>query len=204
MAASTHFPRLVVPAAIDAMTGRPREVDLVVPRYLDFDQVYREHFTFVWRSARRLGVYEAALDDVVQEVFVIVHRRLGEFEGRSSVRTWLFGIALRVARDHRRSSARKSPEGTVDPDTLRATGLGPSESVEKAEAVRTLYAILDQMDDERREIFVMAELEQMTMPDIAETLSVNVNTAYARLRSARQMFEDALERHRARDQWRLR
>jgi RNA polymerase sigma-70 factor (ECF subfamily) len=168
------------------------------------DDVYREHFSFVWRSAKRLGIGESSLDDVVQEVFVIVHRRLGEFEGRSSLRTWLFGITLRVARDHRRSAARKSADGSVDLDTLVATSPGPGEALEKADAVRLLHAILDQMDDERREIFVMAELEQLSMPDISETLGINVNTAYARLRAARQSFEDALARHRARDEWRLR
>lgn len=147
---------------------------------------------------------DASLDDVVQEVFVIVHRRLGEFEGRSALRTWLFGITLRVARDHRRQAARKGPEAAVDPDTLRANAPGPAEAMEKAEAARVLHAILDEMDDERREVFVMAELEQMTMPDIAGTLGVNVNTAYARLRAARQAFEAALARHRARDEWRLR
>jgi RNA polymerase sigma-70 factor, ECF subfamily len=209
VAASTHFPRLVGPEAIDRVgvrpslstpveerTGSPAEITLV------FDDVYRAHFAFVWRSARRLGVREASLDDVVQEVFVIVHRRLADFEGRSSIRTWLFGITLRVARDHRRSTARRSPLGdAIDPDTLRATSSSPAESMEKAEAVRLLHTLLDELDDERREIFVMAELEQMTMPDIATTLGVNVNTAYARLRAARQMFEDALARQRIRDEF---
>jgi RNA polymerase sigma-70 factor (ECF subfamily) len=171
---------------------------------LELDDVYREHFAFVWRSARRLGVRDGSLDDVVQEVFVIVHRRLGGFEGRSSIKTWLFGITLRVARDHRRSTARREPAEPIDPDTLRTSAPGPSESLEKAEATRLLHAILDEMDDERREIFVMAELEQMTMPDIASTLGINVNTSYARLRAARQSFEEALSRHRARDEWRLR
>jgi RNA polymerase sigma-70 factor (ECF subfamily) len=175
------------------------------PVALDFDDVYRDHFAFVWRSAKRLGVRDGSLDDVVQEVFVIVHRKLAEFEGRSSVRTWLFGITLRVARDQRRGVARKGSGdgGAVDPDSLRATTPGPGESTEKAEAVRLLHTILDEMEDERREVFVMAELEQMTMPEIAGTLGLNVNTAYARLRAARLAFEDALARHHARDQWRL-
>jgi RNA polymerase sigma-70 factor (ECF subfamily) len=217
VAASTHFSRLVQAPdiegsevasyrpmikasglsllAADPQQGLVRGV---------FDDVYRQGFAFVWRSARRLGVRDASLDDVVQEVFVIVHRRLGDFEGRSSIRTWLFGITLRVVRDHRRSVARREPAEVIDPDTLRAAEPGPGESLEKAEAVRLLYAVLDEMDDERREVFVMAELEQMTMPDIAIALGVNVNTAYARLRAARQTFEGALARHRARDQWRLR
>ncbi len=171
---------------------------------LDFESVYRDHFSFVWRSVKRLGVGEAFLDDVVQDVFVVVHRRLADFEGRSTIKTWLFGIALRVARDHRRSILRKAPREIVDPDSLWATSPGPAEATEKAQAVRLLHSILDELDDERREIFVMAELEQIPMPDVADTLGLNVNTAHARLRAARQTFEAAIARHRARDEWRLR
>ncbi|MFO0739429.1 MAG: sigma-70 family RNA polymerase sigma factor [Labilithrix sp.] len=202
MGATTHLPRLVTPDAATLVAEGSAEV--FVPC---FDDVYRDHFAFVWRSAKRLGVREASLDDVVQEVFVIVHRRLAEFEARSSLKTWLFGITLRVARDHRRSVARKNREGDggqIDPDTLRSTTPGPSENIERSEAVRLLHALLDEMDDERREIFVMAELEQMTMPDIASTLGLNVNTAYARLRVARQAFEEGVARAKARDEWRLR
>ena len=89
-------------------------------------------------------------------------------------------------------------------DSLDAKAPGPRESMERAEAVRLLHAILDEMDDERREVFVMAELEQMPMPEIAVAVGINVNTAYARLRAARASFEAALARHRARDEWRLR
>lgn len=208
MAASTHAPTLVdhrIEARGEregaaARGGEPRSTAVE----LDFDAVYRDHFSFVWRSAKRLGVREPSLDDVVQEVFVIVHRRLVDFEGRSALKTWLFGITLRVARDHRKSAARKSPESAVDPDVLRATTPGPAEAVARADAVRVLHAILDEMDDQRREVFVMAELEELAMPEVAETLGVNLNTAYARLRAARQLFEAAVERHRARDEWRIR
>jgi RNA polymerase sigma-70 factor (ECF subfamily) len=144
---------------------------------LEFDAIYREHFAFVWRSARRLGVREASLDDVVQEVFVVVHRRLSSFEGRSSLKTWLFGVTLRVVRDHRRSARRREDVADVDPDALRAEEGGPSEQAEKAEAVRAL---------------------------VAGALGINLNTAYARLRAARQSFEQSVARHRARDGWRLR
>ncbi len=167
-----------------------------------FEDVYHSQFRFVWRSAKRLGVRDAALDDVVQEVFVVVHRRLADFEGRSSMTTWLFGITLRVVRDHRRSLRRRDVGSEVDPDSLRAGGDSPAERAENAEAVRLLHALLDELADERREVFVMAELEQMVMPDISEALGINVNTAYARLRAARQEFEQALARHKARDGWR--
>lgn len=201
MSASTHLRIVGSEAVFDQAVPAP-----ALPRRqsLVFDDVYREHFAFVWRAAKRLGAGEGSLDDVVQEVFVVVHRRLGDFEGRSSVKTWLFGIALRVVRDHRRAVRRRPVEPAVDVDTLQSSANGPAEHAEKAEAVRVLHALLDQLADERREVFVMADLEQMTMPEIADALGINVNTAYARLRLARQEFEQALARHRARDEWRLR
>src|SRR3954469_13759456 len=203
MSASTHLPILVGPSSV--LEPLAAECGERAPAFEApaFEDVYGSELGFVWRSAKRLGLRDAALDDAVQEVFVVVHRRLAEFEGRSSLRTWLFGITLRVVRDHRRSARRRDPGPPVDPDSLRATGSGPAESAEKAEAVRLLHTLLDELDDERREVFVMAELEQMPMPEIAEALAINVNTAYARLRAARQEFEQALSRHRARDAWRL-
>ena len=202
MAASTHLPILVEQEGYDRAAPALREpARRVCARPLAFEDVYRDELAFVWRSARRLGVRDAALDDVVQEVFVIVHRRLEQFEGRSSLRTWLFGITLRVTRDHRRSTARRQADvrPDVDLEALPATTRDPGESAERAEAVRLLHALLDELDDDRRAIFVMSELEQLPMTEIALTMGLNVNTAYARLRSARQDFEAALARHRARD-----
>lgn len=175
-----------------------------------FEETYDKHFDFVWRSVRRLGVNEAAVDDVVQETFLVVHRRLAEFEGRSSINTWLFGILIRVARDHRRHVRRKAPhtlhvEASVDPETLTARAdQSPHENAMKTEAVQTLHAILDELDDDKREVFILAELEQLTAPEIAEALSLNLNTTYSRLRAARQEFDEAVARTRARDQWRHR
>lgn len=211
MSASTHG-SIIVGSLIGSSHALSREAAdppvagaaLPAPRaVIELEDVYRTFFPFVWRSAKRLGVRDASLDDVVQEVFVVVHRRLATFEGRSSLKTWLFGITLRVVRDHRRSVRRKDPGCEIDPDTLARPG-GPADDMEKAEAVRLLHTLLDQLDDERREVFVMADLEQMAMPEIAEALGINVNTGYARLRAARQDFEQALARHRARDEWRLR
>jgi len=204
VSASTHLP-ILVGATPAPLSGRDRRAvhDAAAVPALSFDDVYHAHFPFVWRSARRLGLRDASLDDAVQEVFVVVHRRLADFEGRSSLKTWLFGITLRVVRDHQRSARRRDTGPEVEPDTLRATGSGPAEHAEKAEAVRLLHALLDELDDEKREVFVMAELEQMPMPEIAVALGLNVNTSHARLRAARQDFEQALARHRARDMWRL-
>jgi RNA polymerase sigma-70 factor (ECF subfamily) len=169
------------------------------PRPASFEAVYDEHFAFVWRTVRRLGVAERSIDDAAQDVFIVVHRRLGEFEGRSSIKSWLFGIARRVAKDHRRRSQRKD-RGEALPETLAdAAALSPREAASRAEALRVLYDILDNLDDDKREVFVLAELEQMTVPEIADAIAVNLNTVYSRLRAARRAFEDATARHRARE-----
>lgn len=165
---------------------------------LEFTAVYDEHFAFVWRSLRRLGVPPRALDDAAQDVFIVVHRRLAEFEGRSSVKSWLFGIARRVAHDHRRRIGRKERTEEL-PETVEDVRSGnPAVDAERAEALRALHEILAAMDEDKREVFVLAELEQMTVPEIAEAISANVNTVYSRLRAARQVFEAAVARRLAR------
>jgi RNA polymerase sigma-70 factor (ECF subfamily) len=170
----------------------------------DFDAVYREHFRFVWRVARRLGVEPAFLDDVVQEVFVVVHRRLPDFEGHSTLRTWLYGIVRRVGADHRRALRRKPTAGAAaragaqgeDDDHGARAGTAPDAEarVERAEQVRLLRRLLEGLDDGKREVFVLAELEEMTVAQIAEALGENSNTISSRLRAARREFEEALER----------
>lgn len=173
----------------------------------DFAQVYRELFGFVWRSTRGLGVPPAALDDVVQEIFMVVHRRLRDFEGRSSIRTWVSGIVLNVVRHHRRHLARKSPPRTggeepLEPDQQMSPRPDPLEGALLAENARKLQRLLDTLDDDKREVLVLAELEELSIPEIAEALGINVNTAYSRLRLARERFELALKRDQARERGR--
>lgn len=164
-----------------------------------FDALYREHFRFVWRTVRRLGLDGSAVDDVVQEVFLVVHRRLGDFEGRSSAKTWLYGIVRRVVADHRRTLRRKPALAAVaapsqDLDAMACEEQGPEASAEQAERVRLLHRLLAELDDDKREVFVLAELEGLTMAEIAEALDVNPNTIASRLRAARRDFEAALDR----------
>jgi RNA polymerase sigma-70 factor (ECF subfamily) len=192
---------VVAPAGLAA-----RQPALAEP--LSFEAVYEAQFDFVWRNVRRLGVPDAQVDDAVQEVFLVVHRRLHEFEARSSVKTWIFGIALRVASAERRSIRRKSPHtrapgGPVEPDTVADEGADQEERAARAEGARTLHRMLSALDDDKRAVFVMAELEEMSAPEIAEAVGANVNTVYARLRAARREFEEAVARERARESWRL-
>jgi RNA polymerase sigma-70 factor (ECF subfamily) len=168
-----------------------------------FSRLYDDYVDFVWRSARRLGVDEASADDAAQQVFVVVHRRLSEFEGRASVKSWLFAILLRVVHDHRRSLRRKSPHlagEAVDPDVLPASASAsdPYEALSRVEASRLINELLESLDEERRVVFVMAELEQMTPAEIAEALEVDAKVVYARLRAARADFEQAAVRLRKR------
>jgi RNA polymerase sigma-70 factor (ECF subfamily) len=166
-----------------------------------FDEIYDEYVDFVWRSAHRLGVHRDAVEDVVQHVFIVVHRRLADFEGRSSVRTWLFSILLHVVRDHRRTLRRKSPHAsldTADPDTLAEPAAGPDEALERAEASRIVDGLLEELEGDKRVVFVMAELEQMTAAEISEATGLEPKAVYSRLRAARIDFERAATRMRKR------
>src|SRR5262249_29340406 len=123
---------------------------------LSVEQVYHEYFDFVWCAARRLGVAPASLDDVVQDVFVVVHRRLRDFEGRSPVKTWLFGIVLRISRDHRRTVRRKGGLAPLD-DGMADGRPSPLEATAQSEALQRIQNLLGELDDAKREVWVMAE-----------------------------------------------
>lgn len=168
---------------------------------LEFPQIYEEYFDFVWRNLRRLGVQEDAAADALQDVFIVVHRRLRDFQvSQGSFRGWLFGIVFRVGKDHRRSMARKHSasrrsDQPIDPDTVAASTENPEERAELAEQMRVLHAVLDQLDDRQRTALILAELEQMTAPEIANILGIPLNTVYSRLRAARHAFDLALARY---------
>jgi len=190
---------LIRPLGPPPIPARARRSEApALPVALDFTAVYDEHFAFVWRSLRRLGVHDRLLDDAAKDVFIVVHRRLGEFEGRSTLKSWLFAIARRVAHDHRRRVGRKERTEEL-PETVADHGATPAAGAERAEAVRVLHEILGSLDDDKREVFMLAELEQMTVPEIADAIGANVNTVYSRLRVARQAFEQAVSRRLARD-----
>jgi len=159
---------------------------------------YETYFDFVWCALRRLGVKPNQLEDAVQDVFVVVQRRLADFEGRSSMKTWLFGIALRVAKDHRRRHVKQGAEVGTDDDSLVGTDPDPREAAQQAEAAALIHALLERLDEERRVVFVLTELEEFTAAEIAETLGIGINTVYSRLRLARRDVTQALQRHRAR------
>lgn len=173
-----------------------------------FDEIYETHVDFVWRNAARLGVDDATVDDVVQQVFLVVHRRLADRPREAPLKAWIFGVLTHVVRDYRRTLRRKSPHSMmppIDPESLvEAPGRGPFDALARSEAERLVHALLEDLSDDKREIFLLAELEQLTAVEISELLGVNVSTIYSRLRAARHDFERAVQRYRTRDAWRLR
>ena len=160
----------------------------------DFRALYDEHVAFVWRNLRRLGVSTADVEDRVQEVFVVAHRRLADYEERGhGPRAWLFQIVLRVASEWRRHR-RRHPED-VDgglAQELERTEAQQAEILARREALDQLDSALAALDVDKRAVIVLHEIEEMTAPEIAESLSLPVNTVYSRLRVARQQLEAAL------------
>lgn len=198
------------PKPPERVEGSPIATEKARPSLPTFDAIYDEYFDLVWRNLRRLGVPEANIDDATQEVFLVVHRRLKQFEGRSSLKTWIFSIVTRVASDARRALRRKSPhtrtkDAAIDADlVVDERGARPDETLERQESARLLHRLLDELEDEKRTVFVLVELEEMHVPDIADALGENVNTIYARLRASRREFEAAVAREKARHSWRSR
>jgi RNA polymerase sigma-70 factor (ECF subfamily) len=156
----------------------------------DFEAIYEEHAAGVWRLLQRLGVPESGLEDAVQEVFLIAHRRLPGFRGDSTLKTWLGGIAIRVAKDVRRSFSRKGGREEPLKEDSRPLEVPPSmeESLGHREELTRVLLLLEQLGEELRTIFVCAEFEGMTAPEISAATGVNLNTVYARLRTARLRF----------------
>jgi RNA polymerase sigma-70 factor (ECF subfamily) len=161
-----------------------------------FDELYAEYARFVWRDVMSRGVPRWAIDDVVQEVFVVVHRQLAAFESQSAMRAWLSIIVKQVSREHVRELGHApltQPLGANDASTLE----GPAEAFEQKAVATLLDELLARMTEAQREVFIMHELEHMTVDEIASSLPANKNTVYARLRTARRIFEGGIRPYRA-------
>jgi RNA polymerase sigma-70 factor (ECF subfamily) len=168
-----------------------------------FREIYDAHFAFVWKSLRRLGMREADVPDAAQEVFLVVHRKLGEFEGRSKITTWLFGIALRVARDRQRlASARQKTSDDGALASFADESVDVHGDAEKREGLALLEAVLDTLPLEQRAVFCLFELDGMSTSEIAEVCDIPLGTVYTRLRLAREAFQRQVARIRARTEFR--
>jgi RNA polymerase sigma-70 factor, ECF subfamily len=173
------------------------EVAVVEPPIepLDFQQVYEENFAFVWRSLRSLGMNAEALDDAVQDVFLVVHRRLSEFEGRSSLKTWLFAIVERVAFNHRRTRHRKvTPLAPLD-GREPSDAPDPFDRATESEAARFTDRFLSSLEPGKRAVFTLSLIEEMPAQEVAATLGIPLNTVYSRIRAVRKAFHEAATTH---------
>jgi RNA polymerase sigma-70 factor, ECF subfamily len=166
----------------------PEPEGQALPSTAEFEALYRTHFAFVWRTLRRLGVAEAALDDASQEVFLVVHRRFADYRAESAPKAWLYAIAQRVASDQRRTVRRKGQQLLPLREDLPAAERTPLEAAMHSQAGDLVLAFLAQLDPERRTAFILSELEQMTAPEVARAASANLNTVYYRIASARKAF----------------
>jgi RNA polymerase sigma-70 factor (ECF subfamily) len=164
--------------------------------YPTLREIFDAHAAYILRSLRHLGVAESDIEDVGQEVFVTVHRRLSSFEGRSKLRTWLYGICLRVASDYRRRAHVRRERATADParDLPEPEERAPDAQVQ---ARAELRALLDQLDDDKRAVVVLYEIEGFSMKEVAEILGCPLQTAYSRLHAARDRMVAEYQSKRA-------
>lgn len=159
-------------------------------------ELVREHTPYVWRVLRSLGVRDTDLDDVCQETFIVVHRRLHTFEGRASLRSWMYGIALRVVSDYRYKAHRRREVLTAEPPETGT--FAPQEAaLEGKRAWQLIDSVLARLSAEQREVFVLYELEELSMREVCESIGCPLQTAYSRLHSARKQVQDGLKRLRA-------
>lgn len=176
-----------------------REVDeSEAPRRADarpvtpgLSEIFRDHAPFLWRTLMNLGVPRHDAQDLCQEVMITVHRRLPDFDGRS-LRGWLYGICVRVASDYRRSARVRReiphgalPEGQIAPDQ--------TEQVERSHELGRAVSALEQLGEEQRAAFVLYEIEELTLAEVAEALGAPLQTVYSRIKAAREALRRELE-----------
>jgi RNA polymerase sigma-70 factor (ECF subfamily) len=163
---------------------------------LEPGRIYAEHSEAVWRFLHRLGARGTTLEDLTHDTFLMAYRRIETFDASRPLRPWLFGIAARVASDFR-ALARHRREVLQEDEALQAVsddaGLGPEQSAQQRESKDIVAAALLALPMELRTVFVMHELEERPIPEVAEAMGTPVPTAYTRLRAARQRFTAAVE-----------
>jgi RNA polymerase sigma-70 factor (ECF subfamily) len=162
-----------------------------------FRELFTTQFEYVWNSLRRLGIPERDLEDLTHDVFMHVYRRQGDYEPTRPLRPWLFGFAFRLASEYRRLSRNRCEllEAAQEPSDPAPSAL---DQLVQAESLGLARAALQSLDLERRAVFILHEIDGTSVPDIASALSIPLNTAYSRLRSARDRFQRSLERLRLR------
>ena len=181
----------------------PQEADPVhgFPAYPvpTFQSIYKQYFDFVWSSARHLGAARDVIDDVVQDAFIVIHAKLHTLERPEALRSWIYGIVRRTVSDYRRSMRTREAARARLGVEFKSSQPSPFDMAERNAEVELLDRVLSDLDESKREVFVMVEVLEMTVPQVAQALEIPLNTAYSRLRMARQSFEEVLARYEAPD-----
>ncbi|MGH1342291.1 MAG: RNA polymerase sigma factor [Nannocystales bacterium] len=168
---------------------------------MGFENTFRRRYPLVCRLVRGFGVASPQVEDAAQEVFIVLYRRRDEFVAGGVVPTpLLYGVARRVSANVRRKEARRRDRDVLDARRLVAVGTGAEDRLELQSRAAVVRAALEGMDDSKRCIFVMVEVEGMTVKAFAAEFGINVNTAHARLRAARLAVERAVARAKAKAQ----
>lgn len=158
----------------------------------DLRRIYDEYFGYVWKLAQRFGVPDRHIEDVVHDVFVVVHKQLAQYDSSRPIKPWLAGIAFRCASDFMRRAPQRREVPSSDDMDMEVSSANPEASAQAKQAHTLVHKALGSIDESRRSVFILHEFEQTPIPEIAEALSIPVNTAYSRLRLARADFEAAV------------
>lgn len=168
-----------------------------------FKALYRQYFHFVWSAARRFGVPPDAMDDLVQEVFIVIHGKLETLEKPEALHSWIYSVVRRTASNYRRALRTREAAGILQeaPNEAESHEPTPFDRLKTNADLKLLVSLLAELDDPKREVFELIEIDELTVPEAAEVLEIPLNTAYSRLRAARQAFEAALARrvHRSKE-----
>ncbi len=193
----------------DSCSHRPYVMELVAaenvmlpaapPKALpSLDELYNHYGRFVWAALARFGVAEKDLEDQLQEAFLVVYRQQAQFRGDATAQTWLFEICRRVASNYRQlASTRREKMASHEIPEAIAEGEGPERAAMAGEARQYVLAILDEMDADKRVVFMMFEIDLTPAAEIAKIVDVPIATVYSRLAAARKIFEKGAERYRA-------
>jgi RNA polymerase sigma-70 factor (ECF subfamily) len=173
---------------------RSLEQEQLAEPALDVTAIFKAHHAFVWRILRHLGVAAADQEDVLQEVFVVVHRRLADYRDQDKMRAWLYAICTRVVRDQKRRVARRHEDLKEAPD--QSEPATQAHAVAEQQALSLAQRMLEALPEKQRAVFVLYEIEQLSMPEIALAVDCPLPTAYARLRKARERVLSEVARAR--------
>src|SRR3954466_3471664 len=166
------------------------------PERLDFREIFETQFSYVWHVLKRLGVAERDVEDLAQQVFLQVHGQLPKFVSTRPLRPWLFSFAYHAASNYRALSRHRVELSIVAPEQVDALPMADEQLITRQELELAELA-LSRVSLERRAVLLLHEVEGHSVPEIAESLSIPLNTAYSRLRLARQEYEQAVRRLRA-------